>query len=225
MRVWEKNGSYDTTFNYTGHKDEFHFVISKPFHSTANPPEMLWQTFTGNMGSGTQCGGTILPVKFKSITAKKGDNNSVLITADVAIENLQGALTIERSYNGRDFETATTLATNDQLSVYTYRDYPEKGRKYVYYRLSGEGKYSAIATVVFSDVAKTEHVFNGQSLSLYYIPVGAKITIYSTAGQAMLTTVATNTNQVIPFSGYRKGMYMVNVESKDGKYSGKFLVQ
>ncbi|MEY4926512.1 MAG: hypothetical protein RI894_948, partial [Bacteroidota bacterium] len=110
-----------------------------------------------------------LPVEILGFDAKRAENNAVLLAWETASEHNSDYFAIERSADGRNFETITTVkgANLPQGSRYNYTDTPLTGAKsgkmpIFYYRLrptdfDGTFTYSPIRSVIL-EVKETNEV-------------------------------------------------------------------
>src|SRR5688572_27056262 len=195
--------------------------------------------FTSNTGSGApaatiifddfRTSGTLaqipLPVTFMGISAKKV-SVGVEVTWKIAGEYNVNRYELERSTDGRNFNTIATVATTKR-DTYTYLDATAGGT--VYYRVKnvdndGKYKYSSIARLI-----------NGRSeivLKAFPQPVDNQLTVQhpaiegntviniTTADGRVIKSVKPSAGSIqtyIDMTLLQKGMYMLRFDTGDGK--------
>jgi hypothetical protein len=165
-----------------------------------------------------------LPVTFTGFEAKKVANN-VILNWKVAGEENVSRYDVERSYDGRNFETISSVTKTGQDS-YTYTD--ANSNSTAYYRIKNvdndnKFKYSTIIRIV-----------NGRSdivLRAFPQPVQSQLTLqHPTVSGRTLLSISTADGRVVrsltladgsmqttvDLSGLQAGMYMLRYDGGDG---------
>jgi len=173
-----------------------------------------------------------LPVVLARFEASPSQADAVL-SWTTAQEVNSSYFAIERSLNGRDFSEIGTVAAPGTSAVarqYAYRDAnaARLGSR-AYYRLrqvdlDGTATYSPVRTVAFATASAPQ-------LSLYPNPAteqlhvaltglaapGARLTVYSVLGQALLTTQLSPASQAdVALAGLPTGTYVLRLALPDG---------
>lgn len=180
-----------------------------------------------------------LPVTWLSFTAQKNSNASVMLKWSTAAEINNSHFNVERSTDGINFTAIGTVASTSNgntVQYYLYTDVKTvKGNNF--YRLQqvdrdGSYKYSVIVQVnmvkaafsVFPNPATTKttvqvrSMLNNASFSL--INYDGKI-VY------LRSLIKVNAGEFIdiPLTNFAPGMYMLTIESDEGKSTRKIIVQ
>lgn len=174
-------------------------------------------------GSSTTCGtGTTLPISLLSFNAK-AKQQQVLIDWATATETNNDFFTVERSYDGKEWETVTVVkgaGTSDQLLHYSFTDRSAKNN--AYYRLKqtdfdGQFSYSKSVFVRFdaenniSEIMAYPNPANDEVI-ISGLNVGqAKLTLLNSLGQTMSPDLyQTGTNR-LNTSVLPEGMYWLAI--------------
>ncbi|RYE50376.1 MAG: T9SS type A sorting domain-containing protein [Sphingobacteriales bacterium] len=165
-----------------------------------------------------------LPVNFMAFDAKKV-SSGIQVTWKVAGEENVNRYEVERSLDGRNFTTLSTVAT-DKKDTYTYFDPSSNGT--VYYRIKnvdndGKYKYSTIARLVNGKSEIVLKAFPQPVLSQLTLqhPVikGTSVVTVTTADGRLVKSIKPTTGSMQTFvdmSNLQGGMYMVRFDSGDG---------
>ncbi len=152
---------------------------------------------------------TILPVSLTYFEATAQENNTSLLQWQTAAEENNKGFNIQRSTDGRVWETidfVTGNGTTTAISDYTYTDNsPQQGVNY--YRLEqvdfdGRVEYSEVRTVYFGG--------NNAAVAIYPNPFNDYLTIENGQGQL---TVFNQIGQVIQVLNVEKPQFRLNVKN------------
>ena len=171
-----------------------------------------------------------LPVDYLNFSARYINSNLINIDWTTATEINNRDFEVERSYDGRNYETIATIFGNGTTSFPV--DYKAVDNNFlrtanvIYYRLkqndyNGDYEYSPVARVILGGKQSDESVsvrYLGGSESLLIQSldkVSSRISIRDMAGRLLKTDVITGTAQV-SMEGLAKAMYIVETESPNG---------
>lgn len=219
-----------TSGNYYGFKLVPQFNLRAGVGVATNSYSNGSSWFTNNGGSsGTffalDCsfkitGNTVLPVKLISFTAKKQDDDDVLLQWSTASENNAKNFVLQHSTDQKDWYNIGTVAAagNSNLIInYQYLHiHPVSGVNY--YRLfqtdiDGKSSLSDIRTVQFTNAGDAvftvmdNPVPNGQLKIRLNIP--ATLSLYNTNGKLLWKRQFNKGIQYIDISGYSPGVYLL----------------
>lgn len=185
---------------------------------------------------------TILPVRLKSFSAVK-KNGGVQLQWNAEVESNLAGYTIERSYDGSQFSTVTTVASNNSVIPVSY-DYTDAGvsGNVVYYRiamneLDGKATFSRIIKVVSGGTINT--------LTVYPNPVRGGVVSFITPDMAKgnYSIKVFNSNAQVVYqmkynhnggslsqqlqlpSSLKPGLYTMHVSDAQVKFQQSFLLQ
>jgi len=181
---------------------------------------------------------TVLPVVFTSIHAARS-NDKILVEWQVEKELNITEYVLERSFDGRHFETADTrLATGNR----SYHLIDEGTASAVYYRIAakeanGSVKYSAVAKVGPVAEAGNMVVYPNPvtdaviKLSLKNIPAGIyQLNLYDNAGKKVMTKQMIHTGAAVAFQipiseSIAQGIYYLDISGNGFCTKEKLIVQ
>ncbi len=176
----------------------------------------------------------IVPLAIKEISLKgTAKNNSILLDWEVIGENITANFYLERSTDQKNFKSIaqfSSASTGDNRYQFNDRELPNSRK--VFYRVAG---IERDGNKVYSKVVAVESLKQQASISVYPNPVKDKLVIQGSgiaswvilneAGKTVAAQSATNsTNPSINVSALAKGMYIIQVITKDGtKEEAKFI--
>lgn len=230
------------------------FVFGYMHHTTTenfNPsgagvfgPSLVPQTSTGTSG-GTNgflakysTTSILLPIELVSFNALC-NYNTTYVTWETASENHNNFFTIERSYNGIDFEPLTNISSKGNSSFkkhYEY-DYTEVTDRQIYYRLKqtdfdGNFKYSLVISNYCNKNTTGIKLYPNptSNTSMLYFPDELKtyqITIINILGELILSEIIDideiNMNYKINADNFSNGLYLINVSDNYNTSTFKLL--
>jgi len=181
-------------------------------------------------GGGGCCGAgcSTLPVSLINFTHEL-NNNSVRIKWSTASELNNDFFTIERSFDGLNFEELAVVegqGTIDDVTNYSLIDELRQTTDFVYYRLSQtdfDGTHETLGIITVSEGFSINDfklypnpVEAGGKLDLSQLPMNAKWSIYSLSGN-LLESGQLDQSKEVAIQGLRSGTYIFNI--KAGKLS------
>jgi hypothetical protein len=177
-----------------------------------------------------------LPVNFSHIEVSKNNSNAVL-TWGTAIESNNAGFYIERSNDGKMFNSVGYVASkavngnSNEAQEYAFTDNrPLAGVNY--YRLKqmskdGQTLYSTIVNVAFEN-SQTVKIYPNPAIDRITVEAAAvkSITLYNLLGQAVHAPVnyGSSSHNVIT-SGLAKGSYSVRILTENGTITQKLILQ
>jgi Secretion system C-terminal sorting domain len=190
----------------------------------SGPIQLAWLGKTNATCGGTSCetGNITLPVDFTMIRAKNQESK-VMIDWTTASETNNDFFTIERSGDGRNFETIGEIngAGNSSHEItYTFTDaHPVPGINY--YRIKqtdydGQFSYSEIRSVRHKGLSNVSVTPRTTEDRLYITTEldDYSITIYNVAGQQVKRMVDMSQDQNISIETLNAGVYFIKINSR-----------
>ncbi len=182
-----------------------------------------------------------LPVTWLDFTARRNGEKAVLVQWTTASEVNNKMFEVQRSRDGVNFESIGNInAGNSPAGVQQYLFNDMKPLAGVnYYRLKqvdidGRSSYSSIAKVVMPN-GKTIYTINPNPATTKATFAAlteikkATIKLIDVSGKTVYTNYRTilNTGETIdiPVSGFAKGYYLVVIESENGRFTEKLIIQ
>jgi hypothetical protein len=180
---------------------------------------------------------TVLPVELTAFTATATDKGTALAWATASEENNR-AFEVQRSANGRDFETIATVAgagTTYEAQNYNYLDaQPLNGVNY--YRLKqvdfdGSFELHRVVAVLFAAKGNAVAVLPTEVTTQFDLVFGealatdAQVQIYNFGGQLLHseTVAAGNQRQTIDAAAFAAGIYVVRVQNNGVSTAARFV--
>lgn len=182
-----------------------------------------------------------LPVTWLDFTARRNGEKAVLVQWSTASEVNNKMFEVQRSHDGINFETIGSLNAGGSprgVQQYLFNDLkPFAGMNF--YRLKqvdvdGRSSFSSIAKVVMPN-GKTIYTINPNPATSKATFAAlteikkANIKLIDISGKAVYTVYRTILNAgetiEIPVSGFAKGYYLVVIESENGRFTEKLIVQ
>jgi hypothetical protein len=196
--------------------------------SSVNIP--VGYTIVYNSNNVTLHFGTPLPVSLINFSASTIEN-AIQLKWQTAYEESNLGFYIERSANGRDWQSLSFIAGHGTSSVvedYSYTDMnPLQGVNY--YRLKqldqdGVFKYSAVVSALIKISGRLVLYPNPTKDKLYFTtPQTGKILIFNTSGQKMLSEEL-NHSQTISLPNISPGEYLIQLRRKDGSIQNEKII-
>ncbi|QJX46713.1 tandem-95 repeat protein [Hymenobacter taeanensis] len=194
-----------------------------------------------NMATYTITIGGPLPVELTGFEAR-AVSNSAQLTWNTASELQDDRFEVERSFGGKEFTAVGTVKGNGTTAsgaTYRFNDthVGALARGPVYYRLkqvdtNGEATYSAIRTVVFSQLPATISVAPNPAtteaaLDLMTLPAGSyQVSVFDATGRVTYSAQHTGGQSVaLPVGTWPSGMYLVVVRGAAGTLSQRLVKQ
>jgi hypothetical protein len=182
-------------------------------------------------------GDAVLPVELTAFTATATDKGTALAWATASEENNR-AFEVQRSANGRDFETIATVAgagTTYEAQNYNYLDaQPLNGVNY--YRLKqvdfdGSFELHRVVAVLFATKGNAVAVLPTEVTTQFDLVFGealttdAQVQIYNFGGQLLHseTVAAGNQRQTIDAAALAAGIYVVRVQNNGVSTAVRFV--
>ena len=192
------------------------------------PPSGTWHIYFHDivLNSASNCyvpDGGPLPISISSFFAKRSTNKVSLSWTTVYEQNAK-EFEIQRSSDGKTFETIGVLnATNKATgSTYSYTDM-SNSKTTLQYRLKlvdldGSYKYSEIRSVKGLGMLTELNIFPNPSfgetkVTISDITEGTEVQVMDNAGRIIKTISMSNTNNVT-INNLQKGMYMIRIINK-----------
>ena len=183
----------------------------------------------------------ILPVKFTGINLQLLKNKNIQTSWTVASEENISAYHIEKSKDGKNFESIASIAAqlnSNKMATYSYQDM-SAGIGTIYYRIAaldadGKKTYSAIKMLNLAATAELFQVVNPVQQKQLQLTFNEKmqgkiiINIYRMGGrlvqreEVMLYNNAASLN--IPVGNLLAGRYLINILNADGKQNSKIII-
>jgi len=224
--------------------------ITGPYTRANSPGTSYWHLVNYDFGSGFTLTGTItltgsfgsitesnkvefnfgaqaaaaspLPVSWGDISIRKNVSGNNELRWTTLQESKSESFLIQRSENGRNFETVGRRAgqgTKADATQYAFEDL--NYRKDAYYRIiavdiDGKAAYSKIVTI--KGKAASSILYNGKnSLIVQSTDRSSKnIKVFDAGGRTFINTTMQETNGSIDVSSLSKGIYFVQMEGVDG---------
>jgi Secretion system C-terminal sorting domain len=177
-------------------------------------------TYTISPGTGVGC--LTLPVEFKSFSVSSVENNTVGIQFSTAAEINNAFFTIERSFDGSNFESIGeiqgALNSSRELS-YTFKDHkPYQGINY--YRIKqtdfdGKYDYSDIKSIKIgrNKIVQVSPLLTEGRLNIDTNLEVYDVNIYDASGKLVWTQTKLSAVQDIFINDLRSGIYFVRVNT------------
>ena len=174
-----------------------------------------------------------LPISFVSFNGEKKDAEKIRLTWEVEISNEQNDyFKVERSYDGRNFNTIALVFTDPNFKKYSFTDSPSTSGK-IYYRIvyySDSGKkYSNVILVSFEKNPEIKTFLDGTGiLRVQGLPPNeaANVMVIDLSGRILKKTQM-RTEQMfssgLQLNNLSTGIYVVNVTTQTKTYSAKFF--
>ncbi|MEO8962452.1 MAG: T9SS type A sorting domain-containing protein, partial [Ginsengibacter sp.] len=243
IRRFNADGSPDITFSDDGIEITNASVANNTIADIALSDEMLYAVgygqYPGNLGVVARYllpSGGPLPITLTDFTSAL-KNNRTLLQWQTASEYHLSHFTIERSVDGNNFSSLSDVVAYGNSSTkisYSAIDYePLQGTNY--YRLKlvdadGRFTYSKIATVNNNSQFSIRISPNPASNILFLQATGntekVNYQIINIEGRKLKeATIVLGNNTLYPIniSGLSKGNYMINIQTKTGKESLRFI--
>jgi hypothetical protein len=176
-----------------------------------------------------------LPVKLLLFTARKEQNRTVSLNWSTAQEINNSHFELQRSADGRDYETIGTVRGNGTVSKVINYSYTDNAPKSInYYRLkqvdfNGTSSYSAVQLVKMDE--------NASALQLYPVPANNELTIdypdaiimvriYDITGKLQIEQASNNMQLTLDLESIRSGAYILELTTAKGEVvQQKFMKQ
>jgi hypothetical protein len=165
----------------------------------------------------------VLPIGFEYFTASLQNGNALLNWKMGVLENVQ-SFSIERSFNGTDFNSINNLMAITNQQTYSYVD-NNVAKENVYYRIkatlnNGQTKYSVIRYLHGSDVYVVKAYPNPVTNNVFTLSAATaglkKVTIYTAEGKIIAQLQFTSMTKDIETAGWAKGVYFIKITNDDG---------
>ncbi len=168
-----------------------------------------------------------LPVTLLRFSALR-EADRVKVLWNVAQERDMAEYVVERSTDGRKFDSIGTVAASGQQQYFLYDEHPVTGMNY--YRLrqvevSGRAEYSATVSVLFSAAKETMQVYPNPATDYFNISTKmslASVTLHDLSGK--LVRSYTDLSGQYSLNGIAAGTYIVYALGEDGQVLVKPLV-
>lgn len=164
---------------------------------------------------------SILPVELLSFTAEKSGSTSLLnwsTAAEIDFDHFE----VERSGDGRTFETIGVVESKGSNSVYSFVDrLPIIGVNY--YRLKmldidGEFEYSVVRTVTFDKDLRGIKIYPNPTTDKVYlerVPEGSEISVLAIDGRLINKfKIESTVRQEVSLKGNEAGVYLIEISNK-----------
>jgi hypothetical protein len=164
---------------------------------------------------------SILPVELLSFTAEKSGSTSLLnwsTAAEIDFDHFE----VERSADGRTFETIGVVDAKGSNSVYSFVDrLPIIGLNY--YRLKmldidGEFEYSVVRTVTFDKDLRGIKIYPNPTTDKVYlerVPEGSEISVLAIDGRLIRKfQIESTVRQEVSLKGNEAGVYLIEISNK-----------
>ena len=223
----------DANSSYVGKWGENNYNYN---NATNNCSRLYYTAAIGfNETSNVNCG--ILPIKLKTFTAKK-ENNNVNINWITATEINNDYFTIEHSLDGVNFRKIETIKgggnSNKQQKYSIIDNNPDEGINY--YRLKqtdfdGTYTYSKIQAVNFTQSENSyvniyPNPVIGQVLNIETNSENSSINLYNCIGEKMKITITNSSNKhIINVSELPKGIYFIETIVNGSSKYNKVLIK
>lgn len=183
---------------------------------------------TGASPNGFSSLGT-LPVVFAGFNLAR-QNTAILVDWSTATESNSQYFEIQRSYDGSNWMTITTVnaaGNSAAVKTYSYTDRTATGTV-IYYRirqvdLDGRSVLTAVRTIKLTEADTKVKIASGGNNNLYLhfadqVKGAVSVKLISMSGQVVSSSTLTNPvgQQLLPVNVTLKGMYMVAVTDGNG---------
>lgn len=197
---------------------------------TSNPPVNGGSTAASSTLTLT---GIPMPVRLLSFDAAKVGEELARLSWETAQEQQTDYFNVERSGDGKSFASIGQVKANGKAGSYQLYDHqPLRGTNYYrlkYPDLNGTSTYSAIRTVIFSNVRSTYTISPNPANELIRISgveAGVSVRLIGTTGQILRELQADGVTTTIGLDGLAPGMYYVQViRNGIACYSQSFIKQ
>jgi hypothetical protein len=224
-------------------------AITGPYTRSNSPGTSYWHLMNYDFGAGFTLTGTItltgtfgssaeankveftfgsqpsaaspLPVLWGDVNVRKnasGNNELMWTTLE---ESKSESFLIQRSGNGRTFETIGRRSAQGTTGNATHYIFEDLNNNYAYYRIiavdvNGKATYSKIVTI--EGKATASILYNGNDKLIVQSTDKSlkRIRVLNAEGRSFISTTLKETNGSIDVSSLQSGIYFVQMESVDG---------
>ena len=182
-----------------------------------------------------------MPVKLSDFTATKKENTVQLNWKTLSETNFSG-FNIERSIDGKNFETIGNIVAKGTASEYTFVDnkLPTADKLTIYYRLkqldnNGKFDYSVVKSLTINNLPLTINFYPNPAKNNLFVSLGkiersnATINLIDITGKIVKTQTITNTNSnssiSIDVSNINKGVYFLVIKDGQNTNTNKVIVE
>jgi len=192
--------------------------------------------FTDAATSNPNTHAPVLPISLTSFKAT-AQTNGIQLNWATSSENNANKFVVERKSADTDFANLIEIKAKGQASNYAITDKNVASGETYYYRLKmvdndGSFSYSNVSSAKFSiETSKLTAVYPNpatHSITVSYPETGntvSSLTITDTKGSVVLTAVipTNSTQQTIDVSGLKTGIYIININTNEGRKTLKLV--
>ena len=179
----------------------------------------------------------ILPITLLSFTAKLQDKNKVQLHWSTANEYNNAFFTIEKSNDGKTFETLAIIKSNgNNTNTQNYQALDEKPFAITFYRLkqtdiNGKFSYSSIVTIKLSNAKEGITIFPNPTSNVVYLQLtdiaNKKLhyTIVDLQGKIVATQTINSNTTTIAVAQLASNTYIINIVDETKTISSFKLIK